>query len=229
LKINEPGYIFPITGGIITVLGLILPLGFCFPGKKSFDSFFWILFHNIEINDLDINLLFKQMISLISILIVGCTAWTFKIINDATKYKIDEKKFERKMFELAIILSLLGINLILISGNAYLIEKFDNYISYYGTLPVSMWAYCYPSFGFYCLIFGPIIIRFGIFYNTTDDNEKKKVVIIKTLIVLSLLSLFIGYRLIASLDSVLVYLTIFIILDCGIYLFLGKLNERFLH
>ena len=133
------------------------------------------------------------------------------------------------MFELAIILSLLGINLILISGNAYLIEKFDNYISYYGTLPSSMWAYYYPSFGFYCLIIGPIIIRFGTFYNATDDNEKKKVVIIKTLIVLNLISLFIGYRLIASIDSMLVYLTIFIILDCGIYLFLGKLNERFLH
>jgi len=229
LKIEEPGYLFPITGGIITILGLILPLGFDLTGNKRFDSFFWIFFHNIEINDLDINLLFNQMISLISILIVGCTAWTFKIINDATKYKIDEKKFERKMFELAIILSLLGINLILISGNAYLLEKFDNYISYYGTLPSGMWAYCYPSFGFYCLIIGPIIIRFGTFYNTTDDNEKKKVVIIKTLIVLNLISLFIGYRLIASIESMLVYLTIFIILDCGIYLFLGKLNERFLH
>ena len=231
MKIEEPGYLFPITGGIITILGLVLPLGLSIDGtiNKNFGSFFWILFHNIEINDLDINLLFKQMISLISILIVGCTAWTFKIINDATKYKIDEKKFERKMFELAIILSLLGINLILISGNAYLIEKFDNYISYHGILPSSMWYRYMPSFGFYCLIFGPIIIRFGTFYNTTDDNEKKKVVIIKTLIVLSLLSLFIGFRLIASLDSVLVYLTIFIILDCGIYLFLGKLNERFLH
>lgn len=229
MRIEEPGYLFPITGGIITILGLILPLGFDGPGNKNFGSFFWILFHNIEIKDLDINLLFNQMISLISILIVGCTAWTFKINNDAIKEKINKKEYEKKMFELAIILSLLGINLILISGNAYLIEKFDNYISYYGTLPSSMWARYIPSFGFYGLIFGPIIIRFGTFYNTTDDNEKKKVVIIKTLIVLSLLSLFIGYRLIASLDSVLVYLTIFIILDCGIYLFLGKLNERFLH
>lgn len=222
MKIEEPGYLFPITGGIITILGLILPLGLDGPSNKNLASFFWILFHNIEINDLDMNLLINQMISLISILIVGCTAWTFKIINDAMKEKINNKEFERKMFELAIILSLLGINLILIIGNAYLIEIYDHYISYHGILPSSMWARYYPGFGFYCLILGPIIIRFGIFYNSTYDNEKKKVVIIKTLIVLNLLLLFIGFRPIPSLDSFLVYLIIFIILDCGIYLFLRE-------
>ena len=223
MKIKEPSYLFPITGGIITILGLILPL--CYnmcskPGNKSFGSFFWILFHNIEINDLNINLLINLEISLLSILILGCTVWTFKIVNDAKKKKMKKKKFETKMFVLAIILSLLGINLLLLVGNAYLIERYDQYTNYI-LLPSSMWSCCNPSIGFYSLIFGPILIRFGTFYNT---KEKKKEVIINTLIVLNLLLFFIGYCFMAApgLDFFLTFLTIPIILDSGNYLFLKK-------
>ena len=174
MKIKEPSYLFPITGGIITILGLILPL--CYnrgfeTGNKSFGSFFWILFHNIEINDLNINLLINLEISLLSILIVGCTAWTFKIVNDAKEKKIKKKKFETKMFLLATILSLLTINLILLIGNAYLFEIHDTYTNYL-FLPSSMWGNYIPNIGFYSLIIGPFIIRFGTFYNTKDKKKE---------------------------------------------------------
>lgn len=224
MKIKEPSYLFPIAGGIITISGLILPLGyyrgFDGTGKKSFGSFFWIIFHNIEINDLTMNLLIYIVISLISILIISCTAWTFKIINDAKKKKINKKKFETKMFVLAIILSLFGIYLILIIGNAYLVETYNYPTPYYGPGP-SMWGYCIPSFGFYGLIFGPIIIRFGTFYNTEEKNKK---VITKTIIVLNLLLflIFHFYMSYPGLDIFLAFLTIPIILDSGINLFLKK-------
>lgn len=227
MKIKEPSYLFPIAGGIITILGLVLPLGyyrgFDRTGKKSFGSFFWILFHNIEINDLTMNLLIFIVISLISILIVGCTAWTFKIVNDAKEKKINKKKFETKMFVLAIILSLFGIYLILIIGNAYLVEAYEHLTSYYFG-PASMWGYCIPSFGFFGLILGPIIIRFGTFYNTKDTEEKKKKVITKTIIVLNLLLflIFHFYMSYPGLDIFLAFLTIPIILDSGINLFLKK-------
>jgi len=226
LKIKEPSYLFPITGGIITILGLILPLGYYWrfdgTGNKSLGSFFWIIFHNIKINDLYFNLLINLEIFLLSILIVGCTALTFKIVNDAKKKKIKKKKFETKMFVLAIMLSLLGINLILIVGNAYLREIFDHF-TYYFFLPSSMWGYYFPNFGFFSLIFGPIIIRFGTFYNSVDTEEKKKDLLIKTFIVLNLLLVFIWFSFLSiGLDIFLVYLTISIILDSGIYLFLKK-------
>ncbi|MHA1461371.1 MAG: hypothetical protein ACTSO8_07810 [Promethearchaeota archaeon] len=225
MKIKESGYLFPITGGIITILGLVLPLAY-YTGSdstsnKNIGSFFWILFHNIEMNDLTVNLFINQMISFTSILIIGCTAWTFKTINDYKKKKIKKKKFETKMFVLAIILFLLGINLILIVGNAYLIDIYDH-LTHSWFLPTSMWGNYYPSFGFYSLIFGPIIIRFGTFYNT---EGKKKIIIIKTLIVLNLLLFFIWLfygGLYPGLDIFLAFLTILIILDSGTYLFLKK-------
>lgn len=227
MKIREPSYLFPIAGGIITILGLILPLGyyrsFDRTGRKSFGSFLWIIFHNIEINDLTMNSLIYLVISLISILIISCTAWTFKIINDAMKKKIKKKKFETKMFVLAIVLSLFGIYLILIIGNAYIVEAYDHLTSYYFA-PASMWGYCIPSFGFFGLIFGPIIIRFGTFYNTEDTEEKKKKVITKTIIVLNLLLFFTFHFYLSypGLDIFLAFLTIPIILDSGINLFLKK-------
>ena len=101
MKIKEPDYLFPIIGGIITILGLILPLGVyrsSYGTDSNFGSFFWILFHNIEINDFITNLLINLMIPLLSILIINYTAWTFKIINDVKKKKINKKKFETEMF-----------------------------------------------------------------------------------------------------------------------------------
>jgi hypothetical protein len=221
VEINEPDYLFPISGGILTILGLILPLS-----TKNFESFFGIIFHNIEVNDLNINLLTYLMISLISISIVGCTVWSFKIINDAKRKKINTVKFETKMFVVAIILSLLGITLILIFGNAYLTEIFDNYTGYFP--PYSMWSSRKPGLGFNCLVFGPFIIRFGTLYHTEENNtkEKKKVVIIKTLIVLNLLYFFIWYfyESYPGLDGFLMYLTILFIWDSGTYLFLKKIK-----
>jgi hypothetical protein len=226
LKIKEPGYLFPITGGIITILGLILPLGyynrFDGTGNMNIGSFFWILFHNIETNDLNFNFSIYLMISYISISIVGCTAWTFKIINNAKKKKINKKKFETEMFQLAIILFLLGIELILIVGNGYLIETYDHHTGWF--LPSSMWGYYSPSFGFYGLIFGPIIIRFGTFYNTVDTVKEEIKVIVKTFIVLILL-LFLIWLFSFSfpgLDFFLAFLTIPIIMDSAIYLFSEK-------
>jgi len=228
LKIKEPDYLFPIIGGIITILGLILPLGYDTYGTDSnFGSFFWIIFHNIEINDFITNLLIYLMIPLLSILIINYTAWTFKIISDVKKKKINKKKFETEMFLLSIILFLLGIYLIMIAGNAYLIERYDHLTSSWW-LPASMWGPYLPSFGFYCLIFGPIIIRFGTFYNTVDTEEEKKKVITKTFIVLFLLLFFIWFfwGSYPGLDIYLAFLTIPIFLDSWIYLFPDKKKKK---